>query len=63
MADVQANHGDGDGDNQHDKTNKGRGPYVTSESQWVTMHTWKEGCGLGCRAGRRLLESLYPLPF
>ena len=62
VADVQSNDGGGDGGNQHEKSNKGRGPYVTSESQWVTKHTWQERSELGCRAGGRLLESLYPFP-
>ena len=62
VADLQGNSGDGDGGNQHEKSNKGRGPYVTNESHWITKHTWQERSGLGCRAGGRLLESLYPFP-
>ena len=62
VADVQGNGGDGDGGNQHEKGNKGRGPYVTNESHWITKHTWQGKSGLGCWAGGGSPESLYQLP-
>ena len=62
MADVQGNNGDGDGRNQHEKSNKVRGPHVTNESHWISKHRWQDRSGLECQAGERLLESLYPFP-
>ena len=62
VADVQGNDGDGNEGNEHEKSNQGRGPYVANESQWVTKHAWQGRSGLGCRAGGKLLESLYRFP-
>ena len=54
MADVQGNDWDGDGGNQHEKSNKGRGAYVTLKAHWITKRTWRERSDLACRAGARL---------
>ena len=60
VADVQGNNGDGDGGNQHERSNKGRGSYATTESQWVNKHTWQERSGLGCMEGGTVLLSSCP---
>ena len=62
MADVQGNNGDGNGGNQHEKSNKSRRPYVTNEAHWITQQTWQKRSGFGCWAGAWLFESLYPFP-
>ena len=60
MADVQGNNGDADGGNQHEKSNKRRGPHVTNASHWIPKQTWLERLGLPRLARGRLLEPLYP---
>ena len=62
MAGVQGNDGDDDRGNQHEESNKGRGPYVKHESQWITNCTGQEMFGFESREGGRLLESRYPFP-